>query len=68
MLPLNWLSTVRLVKVPPKPVLEGADAAAGQNDVAAEIRELIATTAELAGKAEVSFPYDTAAFSCVRLS
>src|SRR6201999_1293201 len=27
MVPLNWLSTVRRVKVPPKPVLVGADAA-----------------------------------------
>ena len=39
---------------------------AEQDDVAAEIRELIATTPELAGKSEVAFPYDTAAFSCVR--
>jgi SAM-dependent methyltransferase len=40
---------------------------AGQDDVAAQIRALIATTPELAGKSEVAFPYDTAAFSCVRL-
>ena len=39
---------------------------AEQNDVAAEIRALIAATPELAGKGEVTFPYDTAAFSCVR--
>ena len=40
---------------------------ARQNDVVSEIRALIATTPELAGKSEVAFPYDTAAFSCVRL-
>jgi Methylase involved in ubiquinone/menaquinone biosynthesis len=40
--------------------------AARQDEVAAEIRELIATTPALAGKTEVAFPYDTAAFSCVR--
>jgi SAM-dependent methyltransferase len=39
---------------------------AEQNDVAARIRELIAATPALAGKAEVAFPYDTAAFSCMR--
>ena len=37
-----------------------------QNAVAAEIRKVIATTPELAGKSEVAFPYDTAAFSSVR--
>jgi hypothetical protein len=40
---------------------------AAQNVVAAEIRKVIATTPELAGKSEVAFPYDTAAFSCARL-
>ena len=39
---------------------------AEQHAVAAEIRTLIATTPELAGKSEVAFPYDTAAFSSVR--
>jgi SAM-dependent methyltransferase len=39
---------------------------AGQADVAGRIRALIAATPALAGKAEVAFPYDTAAFSCVR--
>ncbi len=39
---------------------------AEQNEIAAQIRALIATTPELAGKAEVAFPYDTAAFSCIR--
>jgi SAM-dependent methyltransferase len=41
--------------------------AARQNEVAAGIRELIATTPELAGKGEVAFPYETAAFSCIKL-
>ena len=39
---------------------------AEQAEVAGRIRALIAATPELAGKAEVAFPYDTAAFSCVR--
>jgi len=39
---------------------------AEQQRVADELRALIAATPELAGKAEVTFPYDTAAFSCVR--
>jgi len=39
---------------------------AGQADVAGRIRALIAATPALAGKVEVTFPYDTAAFSCVR--
>ncbi|MFI5018682.1 MAG: class I SAM-dependent methyltransferase [Dongiales bacterium] len=39
---------------------------AEQNAVAAEIRKVIATTPELAGKSEVAFPYETAAFSCMR--
>ena len=39
---------------------------AGQADVAGRIRALIAATPALAGKVEVAFPYDTAAFSCVR--
>jgi len=34
--------------------------------VANQVRALIAETPELAGKTEVSFPYETAAFSCVR--
>jgi SAM-dependent methyltransferase len=37
-----------------------------QERVIAAIRDLIATSPELARKAEVTFPYDTAAFSCVR--
>ena len=37
-----------------------------QDRVVAAIRDLIAASPELAGKAEVAFPYDTAAFSCVR--
>ena len=35
--------------------------------VRAQLKELIATSPDLAGRAEVSFPYDTAVFSCVRL-
>jgi SAM-dependent methyltransferase len=38
-----------------------------QDQIAAQIRTLIATTPELAGKSEVSFPYRTVAFSCHRL-
>jgi SAM-dependent methyltransferase len=41
--------------------------AAEQAEVAGRIRALIAAAPELAGKAEVAFPYDTAAFSCVRI-
>ena len=40
---------------------------AKQNEVAAQLRDLIASTPELAGKAEVTFPYVTAAFSCRKL-
>ena len=36
-----------------------------QARVAQQVHALIAATPELAGKAEVTFPYDTAAFSCV---
>lgn len=39
---------------------------ADQYRVVTAIRDLIATSPELAGKAEVTFPYDTTAFSCVR--
>ena len=38
-----------------------------QDQIAAQIRALIASTPELAGKSEVSFPYQTVAFSCHRL-
>jgi SAM-dependent methyltransferase len=34
--------------------------------LAARIRELIATTPSLAGKAEVAYPYETRAFSCIK--
>ena len=37
-----------------------------QARVAQQVHALIAATPELAGKAEVTFPYDAAAFSCVR--
>lgn len=39
-----------------------------QSRVAAEIRELIAATPELAGKSEVTFPYETAVFNCMKLA
>jgi SAM-dependent methyltransferase len=39
---------------------------AGQADVASRLRALIAATPALAGEVVVAFPYDTAAFSCVR--
>src|SRR5262249_33501424 len=39
--------------------------AAERDRVASQIEELIATSPELAGRSEVAFPYDTAAFSCV---
>ncbi len=38
-----------------------------QARVAAQVRELIAATPELAGKETVISPYDTAAFSCTKL-
>jgi SAM-dependent methyltransferase len=38
-----------------------------QDRIAAQIRALIAGTPQLAGKSEVSFPYQTVAFSCHRL-
>jgi SAM-dependent methyltransferase len=42
--------------------------AAEQERVAAQVRELILHTPELAGKESVAFPYDTAAFSCAKLA
>jgi len=41
--------------------------AAERQRVAAQVRQLIAATAELAGKAEVTMPYVTAAFTCQRV-
>ena len=38
-----------------------------QERIAARIRKLIETSPELAGKSEVTFPYQTAAFSCKKL-
>jgi SAM-dependent methyltransferase len=38
-----------------------------RDKVAAGIRALIEASPELAGREEVAFPYDTAAFSCVKL-
>jgi len=38
-----------------------------QDRVAAQIRKLIETSPDLAGKSEVTFPYETAAFSCTKL-
>jgi SAM-dependent methyltransferase len=38
-----------------------------QNNVASQVRELIAATPELAGKSLVTYPYTTAAFSCTKL-
>jgi SAM-dependent methyltransferase len=37
-----------------------------RDKVAARVRELIAATPELAGKAEVAYPYETWAFSCAK--
>jgi len=39
---------------------------ARQEEIAAQLHALIANTPELAGKTEVSYPYQTAAFSCRR--
>lgn len=39
-----------------------------QDRVASQVRELIATSPELAGKREVTFPYETAAFSCTKVA
>jgi SAM-dependent methyltransferase len=38
-----------------------------QNRVASQIRTLIETSPALAGKSEVTFPYETAAFWCIKL-
>jgi len=38
-----------------------------QDRVVAQIRKLIETSPDLAGKSEVTFPYETAAFSCTKL-
>jgi SAM-dependent methyltransferase len=38
-----------------------------RHGVAAQVRQLIATTPDLAGKSEVTMPYVTAAFSCQKL-
>jgi SAM-dependent methyltransferase len=38
-----------------------------QDRVAAQIRELIEKSPDLAGKSEVTFPYETAAFSCRKM-
>jgi ubiquinone/menaquinone biosynthesis C-methylase UbiE len=38
-----------------------------QELVACEVRRLIAASPDLAGKAQVTFPYDTAAFSCTKV-
>jgi SAM-dependent methyltransferase len=40
---------------------------ARQDEIAVRIRALIASTPELAGKSEVSYPYQTVALSCRRL-
>ncbi len=40
---------------------------AGREKVRAGVRKLIEATPELAGRAEVSIPYTTAAFCCMRL-
>jgi SAM-dependent methyltransferase len=39
-----------------------------QDRVKSKLREVIATSPELAGKAQVTFPYETLAFVCTRLS
>lgn len=38
-----------------------------QDEIAAQLRSLVAATPELAGKGVVSYPYETAAFSCHRM-
>jgi SAM-dependent methyltransferase len=42
--------------------------AAERDKIAAEVRELIAATPALAGRAEVAFPYETRAFRCLKLA
>jgi hypothetical protein len=37
-----------------------------QDRVASQIRDLIKTSPDLAGKREVTFPYETAAFNCAK--
>lgn len=39
-----------------------------QKKLDSEMRQLIATSPELAGKSSVSFPYETVAFSCAKLT
>ncbi|HYA73917.1 MAG TPA: methyltransferase domain-containing protein [Roseiarcus sp.] len=41
--------------------------AAEQEKIAARVREVVAATPALAGRAEVAFPYETCAFHCVRI-
>jgi len=38
-----------------------------QDRVVAQMRKLIQSSPDLAGKSEVTFPYETAAFSCTKL-
>ncbi len=42
--------------------------AAEQGRIAAEVREVVASTPALAGRAEVAFPYETRAFRCIRIA
>lgn len=53
----RMLSTSFIAALPP----------AKQEEIANEIRDLVARTPELAGKNEVAFPYETAVFSCRKL-
>jgi hypothetical protein len=39
-----------------------------RNEVAAQVRQLIATTSDLTGKAEVTMPYVTVAFRCRKVA
>ena len=41
---------------------------AEREKVAGQVRELIAATPALAGRAEVAFPYETRAFRCLRIA
>jgi hypothetical protein len=38
-----------------------------QDRVVAQMRKLIESSLDLAGKSEVTFPYETAAFSCMKI-
>jgi hypothetical protein len=57
----------RVKQTLPRWFLTAALPATEQDRVASQIRKLIETSPDLASKSEVTFTYETAAFSCVKL-